>query len=132
MLQELNGKNPPLNDPGVTMTSTEVVEGLEVLDSGAATLRCSWGVPSDFGLATNITITTPAQVTVLVDAMRNHGFSCAEAGKQTRCERTETFTDPAGATGETHVLRGNVWVATHWLNFAPAGYTEDIVAQLFG
>ena len=40
MLQELNGKNPPLNDPGVTMTSTEVVEGLEVLDSGAATLRC--------------------------------------------------------------------------------------------
>ena len=132
MLQELNGKNPPLNDPGVTMTSTEVVEGLEVLDSGAATLRCSWGVPSDFGLATNITITTPAQVMVLVDAMRNHGFSCAEAGKQTRCERTETFTDPAGATGETHVLRGNVWVATHWLNFAPAGYTEDIVAQLFG
>lgn len=132
MLQNLNATNPPLNDPGVTMTSTELVEALEILDSGVPTLRCSWGVPSDYGLATNVTITTPAQSTVLTSAMRERGFSCAESAGETRCERTETFVDPSGATGETHVLRGNIWVATHWLNFAPDGYTEDIVTNLFG
>ena len=132
MLQTLNAKNPPLNDPGVTMTSTELVEALEVLDSGVPTLRCSWGVPSDYGLATNVTITTPAQASGLTKAMRDRGFSCSESAGETRCELSENFSDPVGAAGETHVLRGNIWVATHWLNFAPDGYTEDIVEQLFG
>lgn len=131
MLQSLNAKNPPLNDPGVTMTATEVVEGLELLSSGAPTMRCSWGVPSDYGLATNVTIVTPAEAAGVITAMRDRGFTCIESANQTRCERTEKFNDPGGAVGEAHVFRDNIWVATRWLNFAPEGYTDDIIAQLF-
>lgn len=136
MLQALVEQNPPLNDPGVTMTSTEVVAGLEVLQSGAPTIRCSWGVPSSRGLATNVTIVTPAQVATVGAALRERGFSCTDSGTapngETRCEITERFNDPNMSGGETHVLRANAWVSTHWLNFAPAGYTDDIVKQLFG
>lgn len=132
MLQTLNEQNPPLNDPGVTMNSTEVVAGLELLDSGAPTIRCSWGVPSSFGLATNVTIVTQAQADGVGAALRERGFSCETTGDETRCEMTERFSDPNMSGGETHVLRANAWVSTHWLNFAPAGYTDDIVKQLFG
>lgn len=135
MLQSLTEQNPPLNDPAVTMTSTEVVAGLEVLHSGAPTIRCSWGAPSGFGLATNVTIVTPAQTATVEAALRERGFSCTDSGAaprtETRCEITERFNDPNLAAGETHVLRANGWISTHWLNFAPPGYTDDIVAQLF-
>ena len=37
----------PLNDPGITMTSTQNVGALEILTSGIPTLRCTWGAPSE-------------------------------------------------------------------------------------
>ncbi|HOA86496.1 MAG TPA: hypothetical protein PKH61_03740 [Microbacteriaceae bacterium] len=130
MLHALNDANPPLNHPGVTMNSTEVVGALELLHSGVPTLRCSWGAPSSYGLATNVTLVTPAQASAVEAALRERGFACAGAGPaETRCEITESFSE--AQTGETHVLRGNVWVATHWVNFAPDGYTDDILATLF-
>lgn len=130
MLQTLSDANPPLNHPGVTMNSTEVVGALELLHSGVPTLRCSWGAPSSYGLATNVSLVTPAQAGTIEAALRERGFACVEAAPaETRCEITEAFSE--AQTGETHALRGNVWVATHWVNFAPDGYTDDIVATLF-
>lgn len=135
MLQTLSDANPPLNHPGVTMNATEVVGALELLHSGVPTLRCSWGAPSSYGLATNVTLVTPAQAGVVQSALLERGFACTEtagsatAAAETRCQITEAF--PEAEVGETHVLCGNVWVATHWVNFAPDGYTDDIVATLF-
>ena len=61
MLASLNAANPPLNDPGVTMHSTQNVDALELLNSGIPTLRCSWGQPSEYGLATNVSVVDAAR-----------------------------------------------------------------------
>lgn len=135
MLASLQAQNPPLNDPGVTMYSSQIVEALEVLDSGAPTLRCSWGQPSEVGLSTNVTIVDSAQAGTVRSALQNAGFGCEEAQGGTVCrfeEELMTQDDTLVHRGETHYLRGNGWVATAWLNFAPEGYTEDIVATLWG
>jgi hypothetical protein len=68
MLSSLQ-EQAPLNDPGVTMTSTQNVEALEILTSGVPTLRCSWGVPSETGLATNVTLVDAAQSAALATAL---------------------------------------------------------------
>jgi len=123
-----------LNDPGVTLLSTEMTAGLEVLET-APTIRCSWGAPSEFGLATNVTIIEQAQAETLQQTMRDTGMTCADYEQGTMCRiEVEHLTedDVVAKTGETHYLRGNGWVSTHWINFAPEGYTEDIVATLWG
>jgi hypothetical protein len=124
----------PLNDPGVTLLSTEMTAGLEVLEA-APTIRCAWGQPSEFGLATNVSIVDAAQSQTLEQSMRDTGMTCADYEQGTLCRiETEHLQDDdvIAKTGETHYLRDNAWIATHWINFSPEGYTEDIVATLWG
>ena len=130
MLATLESENPPLNDPAVTMDSTEVVEALEVLGSGLQTLRCSWGLPSSYGLATNITIVDAAQAQTVVDSLPERGFACEELADGTVCRAQQS--DGENSFGESHYLRANGWVSTRWINFGPQGYTEDIVSTLWG
>ena len=135
MLASLTAEAPPLNDPGVTMLSTQNAELLEILQSGLPTIRCSWGAPSEFGLATNVSIVDGAQSAAVATALRDAGFGCEEHrdGSICRTDRTVISQDDTEARlGETHFLRGNGWVSTAWINFAPTGYTEDIVATLWG
>ncbi|GAA1947532.1 hypothetical protein [Microbacterium deminutum] len=134
MLASLNTANPPLNDPGVTMHSTQNADALEVLTSGIPTVRCSWGKPSEFGLSTNVSVVDAAQSAAIIAALRNAGFSCDDVWSGVRCsveQKTVDQDDHEVAFGETHFLRGTGWVSTAWVNFAPAGYTEDVVATLW-
>lgn len=130
MLSLLQSGNPPLNDPGVTMDSTEVPAALEMLRSGAQTLRCSWGLPSSYGLATNVTIVDAEQTATVLDALDAAGFACGDLADGTVCRVQQS--DEENAFGESHFLRANGWVSTRWINFGPQGYTEDIVATLWG
>ena len=125
----------PLNDPGVTMTSTQNVGALEILTSGIPTLRCTWGEPSETGLATNVSIVDSAQSAAVVDALTASGFTCEpiDGGTVCRFERTViTQDDVQVSLTETHVLRGNAWVSTATVDFEAEGYSEDIVATLWG
>lgn len=134
MLTSLGEQNPPLNDPGVTMNSTQIVPALELLDSGIPTIRCSWGRPSEHGLATNVSLVDAEQSASLLSALQNMGFECGELADGTRCSlerETLTLDDEIIKLGETHYLRGNGWVSTAWIGFAPDGYTDDIVATLW-
>lgn len=130
MLATLQAENPPLNDPGVTMDSTELVEALEVLAVGPQTLRCSWGLPSSYGLATNVTIVDSAQREAIMNALPERGFACEDLDGGTVCRAQQS--DGENSFGESHYFRGNGWVSTRWINFGPRGYTEDIVATLWG
>jgi len=135
MLASLQAANPPLNDPGVTMLSTENADLLEVIHSGAPTLRCSWGKPSEFGLATNVTPIDATQAASLVAALGGAGFGCEPMGAGTVCrieQKGVTLDDNAYTRGETHYVADDALVTTAWINFAPEGYTEDIVATLWG
>ena len=125
----------PLNDPGVTMTSTQNVGALEILTSGIPTIRCTWGAPSETGLATNVSIVDAAQSAAIADALLNSGFACEPIDGGTVCRFEETVItqdDDQVVLTETHVLRGNAWVSTATINFESVGYTEDIVATLWG
>lgn len=135
MLASLQAANPPLNDPGVTMNATQNVDALELLSSGIPTIRCSWGQPSESGLATNVSVIDAAQAAALTDALRAAGFGCQTMWDGTLCEiaqRTVNLDDQEVEFGETHFLRGDGWVSTAWVNFTPEGYTEDIVSTLWG
>lgn len=135
MLASLNAANPPLNDPGVTMHSTQNAAALEVLNSGIPTIRCSWGQPSEFGLATNVSIIDAAQTAALLATLREAGFACEDVWEGVNCtteQKTIDQDDNEVTLGESHFFRGTGWVSTAFINFAPEGYTEDIVATLWG
>jgi hypothetical protein len=134
MLASLNAANPPLNDPGVTMNSTQNADALELLTSGIPTIRCSWGKPSEFGLATNVSVVDAAQSAAILSALRSAGFTCDQVWSGTRCVTEQKMVDQSDkevTLGETHFLRGTGWVTTAWVNFAPAGYTQDVVTTLW-
>ncbi|GAA1696760.1 hypothetical protein GCM10009808_12710 [Microbacterium sediminicola] len=134
MLAALDSANPPLNDPTLTMYSTENVTGLELLSSGVTSLRCTWGVGGSAGLATNVTAITAGDADELVASFESSGMSCAEytGGQICRIEHeTIDRSDNLVDTGETHYVGRGGWISTRWVNFAPEGYTEDIVATLW-
>lgn len=125
----------PLNDPGVTMTSTQNVDALELLTSGIPTIRCTWGAPSETGLATNVSIVDAAQTAAIAQALANAGFACETAAGATICRYAQTMVDlddDLVELTETHALRANAWVSTATIDFPSEGYTEDILATLWG
>ncbi len=135
MRATLEADNPPLNDPGVTMYSSENAVVLELIDSGAPTLRCTWGTPSDYGLATNITLIDDAQGEEIAAELSAAGFSSEDVavGSIHRIEqRGITLDDEPYTLGETHVIGDGAIITTRWINFAPEGYSEDIIATLWG
>jgi hypothetical protein len=133
MFAHLTAKAPPLNDPGHTMPSTELAAGRAVLDV-APTLRCTWGGPSEYGLSTNVTIVDAAQSASIEQAAVQSGMTCKPHAGGTICRTRENqFVggELYATVGETHYFRDNGWISTHWINFAPEGYTENIVATLW-
>jgi len=134
MLAALRADNPPLNDPDVTMLSTQDVDLLEIIDS-EATIRCSWGEPSQYGLATNVTAIALDQADFIVDQLAVRLAHGSRHGDGTICRSEQkgiTQDDEEYASGETHYVGGGAWVSTAWINFTPEGYTEDIVETLWG
>ncbi|SDQ83985.1 hypothetical protein [Microbacterium sp. cf332] len=130
----LDAEIPPLNDPGVTMYSTENAEALGVLESGVQSLRCTWGTPSDRGIATTVSIVSPDQAALIAESLTTAGFGTEEAsgGEYFRTsQQMLSMDEQVVELGETHFLRGNAWVATRWINYGPSSYTPGIVGSLW-
>ena len=135
MRSELEANVAPMNDPGITMPSTHVADALAMLESGPPVLRCTWGYPSERGIATTVAVIDPAAASDLIAALGNAGFTCGDAQGGTLCRFDETlldFEDNLVDKGETHFFRGNGWVSTVWLDYGPTGYTEDVAAMIWG
>ncbi len=135
MFEELGSTIAPLNDPGVTMLSTENAALLETLDSGVPSLRCTWGPPSERGMATTIAAVDADTAEAVRNALAASGFGCEGLGDGTVCrieQRGISLDDVEYARGETHYVGDGGWVATAWLNIDPPGYTQDIVTTLWG
>lgn len=134
MRTRLEADLPPLNDPGISMYSTQNATLLELLDA-VPTLRCTWGPPSDTGIATNLSLVTAEQSAAIVSTLTTAGFGCEDADGATVCrieQRGVDLDDREYSRGETHALEGELWVATAWLNYNPEGYSEDILATVGG
>lgn len=135
MRAALEADVPPLNDAGTTMVSTENAEALEALGAAGQTIRCSWGPPSERGLATNVTVVSAEQSEALAASFAQNGFSTEDVDGGTLhriSQEVITLDDELVKKGEIHYLRDDVWVSTRWINVEPEGYTEDIIASLWG
>lgn len=135
MFNTLETDVAPLNDPGITMLSTQQPALLELLDSGIPSLRCTWGAPSEYGIATTIAVIDGTQTAAIEADLRDSGFGCAALGDGVLCvieQRGITQDDTEYVSGESHYVGGGGWVATTYLNAEVEGYTEDIVSTLWG
>ncbi|OZD55463.1 hypothetical protein CH252_06250 [Rhodococcus sp. 06-1477-1B] len=132
MRATLTADVPPLNDPGVTLLSTDQAPLLELLDV-VPTLRCSWGEPGDKGLSTNVSVVTAAQADTVRGTLSSSGFGCETDGDATVCrleQRGVSLDDKPYERGETQAVSGGYWITTSWVNIDPDGYTKDILAVL--
>jgi len=124
----------PLNDPTLTMPSTDVDAGTQMLES-VPHLRCTWGVASEVGITTDIAVVDAEQAASLQEAYAAAGFSCGPVEGdtlQTRCLRHESFDgELPGELGEIQVFRDGAWLSTKWLNVDVTGYADDMVASLW-
>jgi hypothetical protein len=62
----------------------------------------------------------------------NDGFSCFTPDKGTRCEKTWQNDAYPVTDGRTLFYRSGILIDTKYSNLAPSGYTDAIVAHLFG
>ncbi|WCM56492.1 hypothetical protein [Microbacterium sp. EF45047] len=123
-----------LNDPSLTMPSTELPAGQALLES-VPRLHCTWGAASEVGAATDVALVDEAQAAQLQQAFAAEGYECADLPEdpaQTRCAMHQVFEgELPGELGEIHVFRANAWLSTRWLNLDMTGYADDMVAQLW-
>ncbi|MFB7250404.1 hypothetical protein [Microbacterium sp. NPDC056234] len=124
----------PLNDPTLTMASTDVAVALEMLAT-LESLRCTWGVASEVGITTTLALVDVEQRTDLLEAFTTQGLECTEADGAARCAVEVSYDDEesgyTGVGGEIQLVRDGVWVSTKWLNTEMTGYLEDIESTLW-
>ena len=125
--------NPPWTaDPNIQVRNG--VDDPELLAVMASTehLDCRWVSPigpSGSGVATNLVWVNPEQTQAVTSRLVLLGLNCYEELGGLRCI-TETVTDE-GIYGQSHFLRGGIWLATQFINAGPDGYTHDMVNTLW-
>jgi hypothetical protein len=116
--------------PGQASLGTKEDTLLPLLESREH-LDCFWVAPgggSGMGLSTSISLAASDEQASLVSQLTAAGFGCTEQGNGTRCAVDRT--DEYALWGETHFIGGGLWIATSYVEFAPDGYTDDIVTTL--
>ena len=110
---------------------TDDPELVSIIDA-AEHLTCVWGSEaggSDSGLTTNLVWVTPEQAIAVRARLSAAGYTCYEELSGVRC-LIGTATE-AGSWGESHFVRGGIWLATKYVNSGPVGYTHDIVTNVW-
>lgn len=133
MYEYLESTGLPLNDGSVTDSLGATDPVLAALLADGNTFKCSWGFAGEYGLNTNITQVSTDTAGAVLEQLDALGFECYEESEGRRCIQSDTVSDELGTyrEGESHFVRGGVWIATHWINFAPDRYTQDIVESLW-
>ncbi|RWZ64305.1 hypothetical protein ELQ92_05935 [Labedella populi] len=133
MYDYLESTGLPLNDGSVTDSLGATDPVLAALITDGNTVKCSWGFAGEYGLNTNITQVDEGTAAAVLEQLDALAFECYDESEGRRCIQSDTVTDDLGTyrTGESHFVRGGVWIATHWVNFAPDRYTQDIVESLW-
>lgn len=116
----------PLNDP-----ATGVATGVQ----SDGSLVCLWRDPRADTTMLQTTISRmnrgPAldMLNALADA---EGFTCYTPDGGTRCEKTWPDPQYPVTDGRTLFWRDDILIDTQFSNLAPSGYTDSIVAHVFG
>lgn len=116
----------PLNDPAY---------GDDVGVQADGSLVCLWGRPdTDTGrLSTTISRMSRGPALDLMNQLANdEGYTCYTPDGGTRCEKTWIDEQYPVNAGRTLFWRNDVMVDTQYLGLAPTGYTDAVVAHVFG
>lgn len=119
------------SDPSGVLFGTGDAE-LTTVIKGAERLTCVWADPdggSGSGLSTNVVFVTAAQSEAAHQRLLALGENCYEELGGIRCVAEKK--GEAGVDGESHFLRDGIWLATHYVNAGPDGYTHDMVATIW-
>lgn len=115
----------PLNDPAFGASGAQA----------DGSLICVWGDPAadTTSLTTTITrINRGPALDLLNELVDEEDFTCYTPSDGTRCEKTwENETYPV-TDGRTLFFRDDVLIDTRYSNLAPSGYTDAIIASIFG
>jgi hypothetical protein len=125
--------NPPWYvESGDVRLPSEDPELAELLGS-VSRLDCAWVQPEGaggVGMFTSVSQVTEEQAAAANARMVELGYSAIEELGGVRYV-TETTGD-GNTIGESHLIRDGLWFGTLWLNYAPTGYTADMVTQVLG
>ncbi|MFC4139952.1 MULTISPECIES: hypothetical protein [unclassified Microbacterium] len=117
-------KDVPLNDKAFGASGT--------LDDGS--LKCIWGDPQadTTGLTTTIQHKSSGAALDQLNALMAEGYTCYTPDEGTRCEKVwQNETYPV-TDGRTLFYRQGVLIDTQYSNLAPEGYTDAIIASIWG
>lgn len=98
-------------------------------------LECHWAPEGadTTSLSTVITRVNDDEAQGTIDELRDQeGFDCSESAAGTRCEKTWDNEMYPVVDGRTVFLGRSVLIDTTYSNLAPEGYTDSIVATIFG
>lgn len=115
----------PLNDPAAGASGPQ--------QDGS--LICVWRDPGadTTGLVTTISrMARGPALDMLNGLVTSQGFSCYTPSGGTRCEKTWPNTQYPVTDGRTLFWRDGILIDTRFSNLAPAGYTDSIIAHVFG
>ncbi|MDR2997252.1 MAG: hypothetical protein LBU78_03940 [Microbacterium sp.] len=117
-------KDVPLNDKAFGPSGT--------LEDGS--LKCVWGDPQadTTGLTTTITHERSGAALEKLNALMAEGFTCYSPDEGTRCEKTWKDKTYPVVDGRTLFYRQGVLIDTQYSNLAPKGYTDAIIASIWG
>ncbi|MDQ1129380.1 hypothetical protein [Microbacterium sp. SORGH_AS_0888] len=116
----------PLNDPAY---------GTDVGVQPDGSLKCVWGYPgTDTGrLATTISRMDRGPALDLMNTLRNdQQYTCYTPSGGTRCEKSWIDDTYPVEAGRTLFWRQDVMIDTSYINLAPTGYTDSVIAHVFG
>lgn len=123
VLDQLDGV--PLNDPVFGPSGVQPDESL----------ICIWGDPAADTTVLMTTITRMQRGPALdkLNALADEeGFLCYAPGDGTRCEKTWQNPTYPVTDGRTLFWQDGILIDTQYSNLAPSGYTDSIVAHIFG
>ncbi|MEV7693872.1 hypothetical protein AB0N73_11150 [Microbacterium sp. NPDC089189] len=122
VLAQLDGV--PLNDPAFTGTGVQP----------DGTLVCTWGRPdTDTGrLQTTISSMSRGPALDMLNGLAAEGYSCYTPTGGTRCEKVWINEQYPVNDGRTLFWRQDVMIDTQYTDLAPAGYTDAVIAGVFG
>jgi hypothetical protein len=114
--------------------ATATFSDIERLNNSIRTaqpLVCTRGVAGPVGIATAVSRISEQQAISARSAMEQSGFACTPSGDAVTCVISREG-DKGFAVGESHYLRGTIALSTRWINASIDGYTEGMVAAIWG
>jgi hypothetical protein len=121
-----------LDDPGEELGIGPADEELRELIEQNDSMRCIWTTAegaSDAGVVTAVVWVDEDTREDVADRLEDLDYNCFPEREGLRCV-TEVSSDE-GTFGESHFVRDGIWLSTQYANAGPAGYTLDIVDNLW-